>query len=144
MAFSRRRGQFTAPSSRSGRSYTYAGRRVLLRETNFQLNWNGPQVIAAMLNNVSSALSGLSDNALAYMQSIVPVDTGALRESCFVNIRIVNERMILAIGASAPYAVYVELGSARNVAKPFIRPTFDYIISQLPNLLRAEVSRRGR
>ena len=79
----RGRGQFTAPTSRSGRSYTYAGRRVLLREGNFQLTWNGGLLVQAVLEAVDNAFQALSVDALEYMQSIVPVDTGQLRESCY-------------------------------------------------------------
>lgn len=145
MAFrARGRGQFTAPNSRSGKSYVYSGRRVLLKGDHFQINWNGEQVIANVQNSLLRALSTLSDEALSYMRSIVPVDTGMLLDSCYVNISVDNGKIMLQIGASAYYAVYVELGTARNSAKPFIRPTFDYIVRALPGLVRQEVSRRGR
>lgn len=139
----RGRGQFSATTSRSGKAYTYAGRRVLLRDKNFNLEWNGPQVVTAVLNAITDALSILSDEALAYMQSIVPVDTGTLQSSCFVQIITLSGKIVLVIGAGAPYAVYVELGTSSHGAQPFIRPTFDYVIRKLPSIVRAEVARRG-
>lgn len=140
----RGRGQFTAPSSRSGKAYTYAGRRVLLRENNFSLEWNGPQIITEVLNAVTYAISNLSDEALSYMQSIVPVDTGELRDSCFAQVFTSNGKISLVIGASARHAVYIELGTSSHSAQPFIRPTFDFVVQKLPGIIKAEVASRGR
>lgn len=140
----RGRGQFTAPTSRSGKAYIYSGRRVLLKGDNFELAWNGPQLVAEILNEVSGALEKLSDQALAYMQQIVPVDKGTLRDSCYVRVSTEGTRLRIEIGATAYYAVYVELGTSRHSAQPFIRPTYDLIVSMLPQLLKREVGRRGR
>ncbi len=139
----RGRGQFSAPTSRSGRGYNYSGRSVQVKGDKFELTWNGPQLYAEIMNKVAGALQELSDKALNYMQSVVPYDTGALHDSCFVIVDIVNGRIRVIIGANTPYAVYVELGSSRNSAQPYIRPTYDYIVSILPSLLRSEVGRRN-
>lgn len=137
-------GHFTAEQTRSGNAFIHAGRRVTIDGEGFQLNWNGPEVVQAIEEAIVSALSELADDALTYMQSIVPVKTGALRDSCFAQITVENGRLVLSIGATAPYAVYVELGSIRNAAQPYIRPTFDLIKSKLPDLIRKEVASRGR
>lgn len=146
MAFRvRGRGQFTAAESRSGRGFVYSGRRVNIGGNAFQLNWNGPQLTALIMAAVQQGLSNLSDEALAYMQSIVPVKTGALRDSCFAIVQVGNTgRIQVIIGASTPYAVYVELGTRFRGATPYIRPTYDYVIRQLPELLKREVASRGR
>lgn len=138
----RGRGQFSTPASRSGKSFTYDGRRVLLREGNFELTWNGPGVVKAVLDALSDSFSQLSDEALTYMQSIVPVDTGATQASCFAIVEVVGGRIQLTIGAGTPYAIYIELGTSSHAAHPFIRPTFDLVIRELPGILKKEVSRR--
>lgn len=145
MAYYRFRGSghFTAGVTRSGNSFTYGGRRVLVRGDNFQLNWNGPAIDALILDAVADALTKLGTEALAYMQSIVPVDTGATRDSCFANITVEGDHIILAIGAGTPYTVYIELGTSTHSAQPFIRPTFDAIKSRLPEIIRAEVQKRA-
>jgi hypothetical protein len=140
----RGRGQFTSDTSRSGRGYNYAGRSVRVQGANFQLTWNGPQLVDDILSSLQNAFQNISDDALSYMQSIVPVRTGALRDSCFVIVRISGGRIQLIIGAGTRYAVYIELGSSRNGAQPFIRPTYDYVIRMLPGVIRNEVRRRGR
>lgn len=139
----RGRGQFSTGSTRSGKSFNYDGRRVLLREGDFQLTWNGPQVVQQVLDAVSQAFQALSVQALEYMQQSVPVDTGALRESCFVNINYDTGNVQLLIGATEPYAIYVELGTISHDAQPYIRPTFDYVISIIPEILSSEAARRA-
>lgn len=140
----RGRGRLTSPTSRSGRGYVYSGRSVQIRGEKFQLTWNGPQVMAELFEALSDAFATISDSALSYMQSIVPVDTGRLRDSCFVQIEEQLGRITVIIGADTPYAVYVELGTSSRPAQPYIRPTFDYVMSILPAVVRNEVRRRGR
>lgn len=140
----RGRGRFTAPSSRSGKAYVYAGRSVRLSGEGFQLTWNGPVLYAALQSALVEAFSQLSDEALAYMRSIVPVDTGTLQDSCFAVVATGGGRILVTIGATAYYAVYVELGTSRRSAQPFIRPTYDYVRSILPSIVRNEVRNRGR
>lgn len=142
--FRRGRGQFTAPTSRSGVGYNYAGRSVKIQGENFTLTWNGPAFVNMIVTSLGAAFETISDQALQYMQSIVPVDTGALRDSCFVDIGIVAGRLRISIGAGMPYAVYVELGTSRMAAQPYIRPTYDMVVSVLPGVIRNEVRRRGR
>lgn len=140
----RGRGQFTAPTSRSGRGYVYAGRSVKLQSENFQLSWNGPQVVNALYDALVDAFSKVTDDALDYMQTIVPVDTGKLRDSCYVSITENYGRLRIQIGATAYYAVYVELGTSSRSAQPFIRPTYDYVLRILPGIVRNEVRSRAR
>lgn len=140
----RSRGQFSVGQSRTGKSFTYAGRRVLIRDGNFELNWSGGQVIQEILDSVEFAFQALSVSALEYMQNTVPVDTGDLRESCYAEIDVTSGNIRLVIGAGMPYAIYVELGTFRNAAQPYIRPTFDYIVSIIPEILNNEIARRAR
>lgn len=140
----RGRGQFTAPTSRSGQQYTHAGRRVILKGENFQLSWNGPEIMAHIMNSIVSGLQDLSDEALDYMHGKVPVRTGDLRDSCFVVVSLEGSRIRVEIGATMKYAVYVELGTSKMSARPYIRPTYDFVIANIRNFLRDEVKRRGR
>lgn len=139
----RGRGQFTSGVTRSGRSFVHDSRRVLVRGNNFTLNWNGPAIVASLQQSLANSLEILAQDALRYMQSIVPVDTEDLRNSCYANITIQADRMSVEIGASMPYAIYVELGTSSHTAQPYIRPTFDYIRSKLPGILQAEVRKNA-
>lgn len=144
MAFRRGRGQFSAGTTRSGKSFVHDTRRVLKRPgVTFQLQFNGQKVTEAIFAAIDSALNGLSDEALAYMQSIVPVRTGNLRDSCFVDVT--NDgRIRIRIGADAYYAIYIELGTSKRAATPYIRPTYDYVVAKLPSILRKGVASGAR
>jgi HK97 gp10 family phage protein len=142
----RGKGQLTALYSRNdNKAFYYSGTRVLIQSKDFQLNWYGPEVAAAVINGLVDAFNQLSDDALVYMKSIVPVDTGNLRDSCFATIQQdqASGRMYLVIGAGMPYAIYVELGTVNTPSQPYIRPTFDYVMQKLPGIVREEVARRA-
>lgn len=57
----------------------------------------------------------------AASQDLCPVDTGFLRDSGYVQIRSGD----VEIGYSAPYASFVEFGTYKMAAQPFLRPAFD-------------------
>ncbi len=53
---------------------------------------------------------------------IVPVDTGYLQSTIYHAVD--PSILTLELGASADYAAYVELGTRRMAAQPYIRPAF--------------------
>ena len=53
-----------------------------------------------------------------YAQSIVPVDTGFLRNSAFIQV----QPQDVLIGFEAPYASYVEFGTYKMAAQPYMLP----------------------
>jgi hypothetical protein len=64
------------------------------------------------------AMELVGDAALEIVQQDVPVDTGELRDSLYVE-RIGPGRRI---GASADHAMPVEFGTSDMAAQPFLRP----------------------
>lgn len=52
-------------------------------------------------------------------RSLVPVDTGTLHDSIAVN--------DAGVGIGAPYAAFVEFGTSRNSAQPYVRPAMDEV-----------------
>ena len=54
-------------------------------------------------------------------RALCPVDTGALRASIAVRM---GDGASGAVAAGAPYAVCVEMGTARSAARPFLYPAF--------------------
>ncbi len=81
--------------------------------------------LAAASQRLRESVSQELDVAGAEMgdmaKSIVPVDTGFLQSTIYHN---VND-LTLELGATADYAAYVELGTRRMAAQPYIRPAFD-------------------
>lgn len=91
-----------------------------------------PPIIAGMdrlisqLNKVglSFTVDDLAEGALVIAveaENNCPVDTGFLRSSVFVQIRGNN----VEVGFEAEYASYVEFGTYKMAAQPFLRPALD-------------------
>jgi HK97 gp10 family phage protein len=54
-------------------------------------------------------------------RDLCPVDTGFLRDSAFID----DQSAEVLIGFSAEYASYVEFGTYKMEAQPFLRPAID-------------------
>ena len=55
-------------------------------------------------------------------QMRVPVDTGRLKKSAYVNMK--RNRLGAVIGHNAHYASFVEFGTSKQVQQPFLVPSF--------------------
>lgn len=58
---------------------------------------------------------------LTYAQTLCPVDTGELRESGYLRI----QGNYVEIGFDKEYASYVEYGTSKMEAQPYLRPALD-------------------
>ncbi len=86
----------------------------------------GMAKLTAQLNAVGLAFTvdDLAEGALVIAEQAeknCPVDTGFLRSTVFVQ----EAGDDVEIGFSAPYASYVEFGTYKMAAQPFLRPAFD-------------------
>lgn len=52
----------------------------------------------------------------------VPVRTGALSRSIIVQVRRDGAKSVLQVGSALPYALFVETGTSRMAAQPYLRP----------------------
>ncbi len=59
----------------------------------------------------------------AQAKALAPVDTGRLRDSLATAVGS-NE---VIVGTNVEYAPYVEYGTSRSVAQPFLRPAIDLV-----------------
>ena len=78
-----------------------------------------PQVLTAAEKAKSQALEMIGGKAESYAKKLCPVDTGNLRNS------ITHQRYdenTEVIGSGVKYAPYVELGTYKMKARPFLRP----------------------
>ena len=73
-----------------------------------------------MPKTVTDKMGEVVDQMLAMAKSIVPVRTGKLRASIYSAIYAYFQ---FEVGANAPYAVFVEFGTSKMRAQPFIRPS---------------------
>lgn len=107
----------------------------------FRFTWRGAAVKDALDDAVQDAMQATAEAAKQAAQDRAPVDTGLLRSSVYADVdaRGGSGRRTLVIGADAPYAAYVELGTSRQQAQPFIRPAIDQEAPKLTERLKAAV-----
>ncbi len=80
--------------------------------------------------DVEVILGSLEDMA-TYAREIVPVRTGRLRDS----IEVSATAWGWSLGASAPYASYVEFGTSRQAAQPYLAPAVLAILAEMDGRL---------
>lgn len=91
-----------------------------------------PNIIVTQ-NNIDNVLEALSDSymrglervglaAEKYAKAQCPVDTGRLRNSITHFVVVDGGEPAAYIGTDVEYGPYVELGTSRQKAQPFLRP----------------------
>lgn len=77
-------------------------------------------------------------------KSICPVDTGNLKNSISKKVISQGDAIGLEIIADADYANFVEYGTSKMVAQPFIRPSMEKNRDKVTELLKKSVQRAFR
>lgn len=70
---------------------------------------------------------------------LAPVDTGELRDSITYEVRRTATTFAIVVLAGANHALYIELGTSRMSAQPYLRPVLDRIGQQYQQYLAEEV-----
>lgn len=86
------------------------------------LVWNGDKILKRVETISTNALQITGKEMKADAKLRCPVITGFLKSTIFAKL---IEPLRLHMGATADYAIYVELGTHKTPARPFIRPSFD-------------------
>ena len=81
------------------------------------------EVIAEKNLAVIRALTAMGMQAEGYAKMLAPVDTGRLRNS--ISHEVVESEDAVYIGTNVEYAPYVELGTRRMKAQPFLKPAVE-------------------
>ena len=81
---------------------------------------NTDEVLNALHNSIDRALTRIGLSAEGYAKKECPVDTGNLRNS--ITHEVVQPEKAVYIGTNVEYAAYVELGTTRTKAKPYLKP----------------------
>lgn len=76
------------------------------------------EVIAEMRSKIETALDGVGFLAEGNAKALAPVDTGHLRDS----ITHKAHGNAVTIGTVVEYASFVELGTSKHAAQPFLEP----------------------
>lgn len=80
-----------------------------------------PSIVAVFPGEVSAAVKKTAFDIEASAKTLAPVDTGALRGSIAAD----AQEFSATISPHTEYAVYVELGTYKMAAKPYMRPAAD-------------------
>lgn len=81
---------------------------------------NTNEILNALTLGMQRALNEIGMTAEAYAKQECPVDTGRLRNS--ITYQVSNAEKSVYIGTNVEYAPYVELGTDRQKAHPYLRP----------------------
>ena len=129
------------------------------------INFRDMDIEAAINKGVTNALVGLANIAVTQAKSIVAVDTGRLRNSITWKMKEQQGRtsansesdtiiaptddLQVAFGTNVEYAPYVEYGTDKMAAKPYIAPAKIKVQREIENgyvasKIRQELRRAGR
>lgn len=83
-------------------------------------------ISAALRGPAQLLLSDIGRKTTNMAKSLCPVDTGRLRSSITYEV----EDLTVRIGSDVEYAIYVEMGTRSQRARPYLRPAFFAAVSQ--------------
>jgi HK97 gp10 family phage protein len=88
------------------------------------------RIASKLGTNTRSVIEGLAFEVEARAKAIAPVDTGALRNSIFTEIGKTGA-VVARVGPSVEYGPYVELGTYKMGARPFLAPALQTVAWKL-------------
>ena len=106
--------------------------------SSFELIDHSDEVIDEMKKTMERALEKIGMVGEAYAKEECPVDTGTLRDSIS---HAVDDNTAI-IGTNVEYAPYVELGTSKMEARPYLKPAFNDHLSEYKNMIFNELKGR--
>lgn len=85
----------------------------------------------------SKALETAAHVILRESKLNTPVDTGNLRNSQYIE----NQGDVVYIVVNAKYAVYVEYGTEKMAARPYLRPAIESTKSEFLQIFKREIEK---
>jgi HK97 gp10 family phage protein len=91
-----------------------------------------PRIIRQMPGRIDDTVRDAALDCETYAKDVVPVDTGALKNS----IRAEPESdKVWIVAPHTEYAIYVEFGTRKMRAQPYMRPAAEKVRKHYPDLL---------
>lgn len=100
---------------------------------------NSGEFLKALPEQIEQALIAIGLTAESYAKRDCPVDTGRLRNSITHEVRM-NENAVY-IGSNVEYAAFVEIGTKRMKARPYLRPAAANHTEEYKDLVKQALSR---
>lgn len=95
-----------------------------------------PQIIATLPERADQIVAKAALDIEAHAKSIAPVDTGTLRASIqAIKIGLAHWKVVVSVH----YAAYVEFGTVKMAAQPFLQPAVNFVRPVLIQALRKVV-----
>jgi HK97 gp10 family phage protein len=107
--------------------------------TDFRFIWNGTSVAAQLQAAIEAAMEETAEAMAATAQSRAPVRTGFLRDSIHAEAETTASGSQVTLSADADYALFVEMGTSRAHAQPYLRPAIDAEGPRLPDRIRSHL-----
>lgn len=98
-----------------------------------QLTSNKGEILQLTDEAIARALEAVGLQAEGYAKLKCPVDTGRLRNSIT---HTQADKLTEIIGTNVEYAAYVELGTIRQKAKPYLKPALLNHINEYQEMLK--------
>ncbi len=86
-----------------------------------EIKWYGDKVMKSIEEAINKALEASALLVEGTAKNLAPVDTGYLRNSITHEVEGKEAR----VGATAEYAGFVELGTSKQAAQPFLNPALE-------------------
>ena len=90
----------------------------------------------AMKRQVQAKLSGWAQTAKSNAERLVPVRTGYLKSTIYAK----TQDWQIEIGAKAPYAARIELGTSTRRAKPYLVPAVQNHLPELQHVITEAIT----
>jgi HK97 gp10 family phage protein len=88
---------------------------------------------------MKTTLDKSAQSAIQGAQSVVPVDTGNLRDS----IRVMEQGTnYVIVGSDVDYAALIEFGNGTRAAQPYLSPQADRLQSEASGILKSELENK--
>lgn len=92
------------------------------------------EVEAAVKQAITAALEVVGGTAERHVKEITPVDTGRLRNS-ITHAPVSSDTEM--VGTGVEYSVYVEFGTSKMAAQPYLRPGVESHASEYADIIKS-------
>ena len=84
-----------------------------------------PEIAAALPEKTTTVVAKTAFDVQAHAQNVVPVDTGNLKNSIATSFE--NDGLTAIVAPHTEYAAYVEFGTRRMSAQPYMTPAAERV-----------------
>ena len=92
------------------------------------------QVDVVLTQNETAALTAVGHFVVGSAKMNTPIDTGNLRDS--LDFRVGGAKKSVAIGTNVEYAQFIEKGTSKSTAQPFITPAVEENVESIQAIIK--------